>query len=93
VLLELSCELKKRKKFEPTSIARPAASTASISVDDVIVEGRRGVGGDERHRPGVADGVFGRGGYPPCNPLTLTKVLVYAYRGSFARRPEFDAAW
>src|SRR5262245_16014989 len=29
-------DLKKRKKFEPASMARPAASTSSIFLDDVI---------------------------------------------------------
>ena len=35
-LLEFIRELKNRKKFEPTSIARPAASTSSITFDEVI---------------------------------------------------------
>ena len=35
-LLELSCEVKKRKKLDPTSIALPAASAASIAVEEVM---------------------------------------------------------
>src|SRR5438132_1367705 len=31
-----SCDLKNRKKFDPTSIARPAASASSIAFDDVM---------------------------------------------------------
>src|SRR5262249_60890418 len=32
----LNSELKKRKKLEPTSIARPAASASSMTLDDVM---------------------------------------------------------
>jgi hypothetical protein len=35
-LWEFIAELKKRKKFEPTSIALPAASVASMIVDEVM---------------------------------------------------------
>ena len=35
-LMELNPELKKRKEFEPTSMARAAASTASISAEEVM---------------------------------------------------------
>src|SRR5712692_2487845 len=35
-LIELSLELKKRKKLEPTSIALPAASAASIALTEVM---------------------------------------------------------
>jgi hypothetical protein len=35
-MVELSCELKKRKKFEPTSTARPAASASSMVFDEVM---------------------------------------------------------
>src|SRR5207248_10366684 len=34
--LELSSELKNRKKLDPTSIARPAASASSIALDEVM---------------------------------------------------------
>src|SRR5579885_1671400 len=34
--MEFICELKNRKKLEPTSTARPAASASSISFDDVM---------------------------------------------------------
>jgi len=33
---ELSFELKKRKKFEPTSIALPAASASSMAFEEVM---------------------------------------------------------
>ena len=35
-VVELNLELKKRKKFEPTSIARPASSAASICSTEVM---------------------------------------------------------
>ncbi len=36
--MEVSLELKNKKKFEPTSMALPAASASSITLDDVSVD-------------------------------------------------------